>query len=875
MENIHIHLQGLLFTPPEVRGKTALFLRKLLSITQPGRYVGGELGIVRKEPNSVKVRIALCYPDIYEIGMANTGISILYERVNQVPYFFAERVFAPWPDMERLLRAEETALFTLETYTPLAKMDVVGFNHSHELLISNILNVLQLGQISVLAAERTDGDPIVIFGGSAVFNPAPYEDFADAFFIGEGEEAIIEILSQVETGKEKAFTRKQIIQSLCSIQGIYIPQGQDANEETANVQTAQPGIKKRHFSPERIRLPEILLVPNVKITQSRLVLEMARGCGRGCRFCQAGFIKRPLRNFKPPKAQDVVQKALAAGWDEISLNALSVTDYPYLAELVRELAHAANPKGLSINLPSLRLDTSSYHLLELTGGVRKSSLTFAMESGSEYIREVIRKDIREEDLYHTVDFFYRKGWDTIKIYFMLGLPNFLEVDECGEIIRVLGTLAKIARGITKRKKINVTLSPFVPKAHTPFQWLPMKEVHYFQDCLKKIKGNISRQIQLSVQNPQQSILEGALARGGKELGPIIFQAYSMGARFDSWSETFRFDFWNRAFELAGISLASYAARELQITDNLAWDHINPDKKNFLSLEYVRARNVVWHEKSLEPAESLVNIPIEPKNEPMARDVSSQEQELTGEKFLVKDRWILPLAKQGTLRYISHLDFCEMARKSFRRAGLPLTFARGFRCKEKIEFPPALSLGISSTAEPFAVELYQKTDLNEKFWRETIEQSLPEGTSLGKILNEKISVSSFKSASYRIDFFQDLPQLSLSLLGEEIFADWIDHTLIRIEKRSGKAYQNSRQEGSGPLKITEKPLLASVLNWQWDKSLLRLSLTLKLNSPEAISIIGVADSLIRIGNPTGDLNSLRWFDYCQVDRNNLDEKSWHI
>lgn len=849
--------RNLVALPSRQIAEEVAFFNKLISVKQPGQYVGEEYGIPANK--KAEFRYVLSYPDLYEIGMSNYGIAILYEAINSLTFATAERVFMPDSDMEELLLATGRPLYSLENYLPVNTADIWGFNLNHELLFSNILAMIKLAGLEIEAGQRSEEDPIIIFGGSAAHNPAPLKKVADLFFIGDGDAAIKEITSIVYEGKNSGLSKKKILQKLVNVQGIYYPPYHDSHGIR---------VEKEYLPRQAIQVLQSPIIPNIKISQSRLIVELFRGCGWGCRYCQAGFIKKPLRYFEKISAEKILRAAINGGWDEISLNALSVSDYPWLYDLVEELASVCYPEGISLSLPSLRANENTIPLIEATGGVRKSSLTFAIESGSRYLREVIRKNVEEDNLYHMAEHFFRKGWDSIKLYFMIGLPNREGVDEAGEIIRVTKELSRIGVNISHRKSISISIAPFIPKPHTPFQWVQMEELSYFQDSLQRILREIPRRVKVSMHNAHMSILEGALSRGDENIFPVIRDAVIKGARFDGWGEKFNFDIWQEGFDQIYRNIFAEARKSYQPGDELPWRLINAIPEKSLQNEY---------EKSLQVSPSNLKAPRSFKAKQMDRVISVPD--FPDYKLYSQEKWEFSFSKKGALRYISHLDFLELVRKALRRAELPMVFSSGYNKREKISLPPALSLGIASFGEPFIVDMFKELKENPSDIRERLNLLLPPGNelvSLKKVNKKNI----YKSADYNVYFIKN----KMKNLEEDFQADLAGffsngnlHKLKKSKRKSKNKYpkKNSRNQE------TVKKISDAIVSWRWDDlaqentggeeftDLLYdkvLHIELLLDSPLAIGITSLIDAYT--------INAFKspWYESSLIIRIGLHEKN---
>jgi len=570
--------------------------RILYEVTRPARYTGGEWNCVIKDWEKTALKFALCYPDTYEVGMSNMALPILYEILNRPPDVLAERVYAPWVDMEAALRAAGIPLLSLESKRPLKDFDVVGFSLDYELTYTNVLNILDLGRIPILAAERDDSHPIVIAGGSCCLNPEPMADFIDFFVIGDGEEALVELLDTFREWKQSRATRKELLKKAAAIPGVYVPAfykaeyGPDGMFQSISPteSEAKPIIQRRIADklPPPATRP---IVPYIEVVHDRGAVEIQRGCTHGCRFCQAGILYRPLRQRPQAEIIQAVGELIAnCGYDEVSLVSLSTSDYPKIEELVASLTRQY--KDLSLSLPSLRLDSFSLKLMESLPSRRKTGLTFAPEAGSERLRRVVNKGTTEDKILETVAAAFAHGWRSLKLYFMLGLPTET-MEDIEEIVQLVAKIRAAGRG-TKggMPQVRISLSTFIPKPHTPFQWVAQDSADNLNAKHEVLKTGLRRKgSHLSWRDPGVSLLEAALSRGDRRLGRVIYAAWKSGSIFDAWDERFNYPNWLDAFAKSGLEPAFYARRERSLDETLPWAHIDPGLTTaFLKREYQRA-----------------------------------------------------------------------------------------------------------------------------------------------------------------------------------------------------------------------------------------------------------------------------------------------
>ncbi len=591
--------------------KLALSDEILLSVTQPARYIGNEINMVVKDPSAVDVRFAMCFPDVYDIGMSHLGIQILYDMFNRREDTYCERVYSPWTDLDKIMREEQIPLFALESQDPVKDFDFLGITLQYEMCYTNILQILDLSQIPLHACDRTWDHPIVIGGGPCSYNPEPIAEFFDMFYIGEGEVVYAKLIDTYKESRKRGDSREQFLKLAAQIPGIYVPALYDVEyNEDGTLKSFRPNCPEAPEKVEKVLVmdftnevyPEKPLVPFIKVTQDRVVLEIMRGCIRGCRFCQAGQIYKPLREKNVEYLKELAYKMLkSTGHEEISLSSLSSSDYSDIEEMVTYLVDEFHGKGVNVSLPSLRIDAFSLDVMSKVQDVKKSSLTFAPEGGTQRMRDVINKGLTEDDILNGAAEAFRGGWNRVKLYFMLGQPTET-VEDCEGIALLSEKITEVFFDeVPKEKrqgKVQVVASTsfFVPKPFTPFQWARMCTKDEFLEKARIVNRKMKEMknhkcLKYNWHEADVTVLEGVLARGDRKVAAVIEEAYKNGALYDSWSESFKNDIWMQAFETCGVDIDFYTTRERSLDELFPWDFIDVGvTKEFLKREWNNAMN---------------------------------------------------------------------------------------------------------------------------------------------------------------------------------------------------------------------------------------------------------------------------------------------
>ncbi len=664
-----------------------------LAVEKPSRYTGGEVNAVRKEDSASLLRFALAFPDAYEVGMSHLGLQILYSILNDRPEIACERVYAPWPDMEQELRQRGLPLCSLETQRPLTAFDIVGFSLQYELSYTNVLMMMELGGIPIHREDRGERHPLVIAGGPCAFNPAPLSSFIDAFVIGEGEEAVTEIASSVLAIRNRGGKRRDRLEALAGIAGVYVP----------GIHTRGEKIAKRIITDlDTWRVPLCPIVPLMKTIHDRVTLEIARGCTRGCRFCQAGMVWRPVRERTPVVLEEMAEAMLrATGHDELSLLSLSSGDYTLIEPLLKTLMDRYYSRRVALALPSLRVETLTSTLIEEIRRVRKTNFTLAPEAGTQRLRDTINKGNTEEELLATTERVFTAGWKAVKLYFMLGLPGEREEDLEG----IADLAYKTLRTAQNRGQVTVSLSTFVPKPHTPFQWqrqIGIEETNAHHEFFRRRLKN--RNISVKWHDARMSLLEGILSRGGEEIGALIETVYRLGCRFDGWSDRFRFEPWQEAFRQSGID-PEYYLRERPRTETFPWERIETGlTREFLLSEAIKAekgeptpdcRTGACGNCGVCDHRTVHNVTT-PADAPVGTFVTGHaDRENSGglEKSLR-----IRFTKLGPARFLSHLELSTALSRALNLSGVTFVYSQGYHPHPKISFAGATSVGMESQGE---------------------------------------------------------------------------------------------------------------------------------------------------------------------------------
>ena len=720
-------------------------------VEQPSRYLGSEINHIRKDPAQVKLKILLAFPDLYEIGTSHFGIQILYHLINRNPEMLAERIFAPGLDMAERIQKFNLPLCSLESDTPVKKFDIIGFSLLYELNYTNILSILDLSGIPFLASRRNDDMPVIIAGGPCTVNPEPVADFFDAMVIGDGEAVIHELTKAWINWKESGGREKQsLLETWCKIEGVYVPSFFKASYNTQNLQQVSIHSLAPKGMPQAVSravssmltlsdFPTHPIVPFGRPVHDRLRLEVARGCTRGCRFCQAGMIYRPVRERAMEDLLALSHRSLAAtGYEDLSLLSLSTGDYGCIEPLMQQLMATCEKEHIAVSFPSLRAGTMGPKLLALVKKVRKTGFTIAVEAGSQRLRDVINKNIQERDIICAVEDAFRLGWQVIKLYFMVGLPTETEED-LNEMVQLVRVISKITGPKSHKGKVNVSVNTFIPKSHTPFQWVGQDTLAESNEKIAWLQEKMRfGRVHLKTQQPKSSILEGLWARGDRRLSALLIAAYKKGCRFDGWTEWFRLEKWLDAIDTTGVDLDFYTTRKRHLDEPLPWDHIDVGvTKAYLKKEWEKAitgeqtddcRNGGCNEcgvcdfKKLEP---VVFDVCKDSPEKKATNKSSRHEEYEAVRFFYE--------KREKAKYFGHLEMVSLFLRAVRRAGIQVQYSQGFHPMPKASFNDPLPIGMESMEESFSIRVKKPASIDE--FMHSLNSRLPDGLRITRCEKE--------------------------------------------------------------------------------------------------------------------------------------------